>query len=484
MKTRVIQVEEPPIREPARWRRLVVRPTPAPTGLPYWLVGDWSRAVRDPLDLLRALPLIGAVVAILTGDTAHVGELLGGFLLVLIPRVLNVQRPFDLAFQIGVNLAIWGNVFGIFDAIYGYDKAVHFLLPCGTAMLGYILLCHLRLVPDLAEDAGLHDRIAMVVITLAFGLTIGGIFEIWEWLSNAVFGTEMYVSYGDSIADLIDDALGALMGGVILVLWTGRGWSTWRTPGAALRGEVPMPAGPPDRDADLLARFGARLARWRPPRGHSHEAVRPYPVLPRWLVGDWGRFVRDPVDLVRLALLAGAALALLQGDWGHALRFAVGFALALAVRAAEMPRPFDAAFALGAAFQSWGAYSGAIDAVPGMELAARAVASASMAAMLYLLLVRLRAVPDLSARSDLHERTGIALTATSLGFSVGMLYEIGAWATDGIFDGGASTFEGLIAAMAVDLVAAAAGAMCLVAWDRAGWATRRQPASALRSART
>jgi hypothetical protein len=89
--------------------------------------------------------------------------------------VLNVQRPFDLIFQLGMNLAVWGNVFGLFDKIYGYDKVVHFILPCGSAMMLYIALCHLRLVPDLSEDAGLHDRVAMVLVTLAFGLTVGGI---------------------------------------------------------------------------------------------------------------------------------------------------------------------------------------------------------------------------------------------------------------------------------------------------------------------
>ncbi len=138
--------------------------------------------------------------------------------------------------------------------------------------------------------------------------------------------------------------------------------------------------------------------------------MRPYPTLPAWLVGDWGRVVRDPVDLIRLSLLAGALLSVLQGDWDHAARFAFGFGTSVLVRLAEAPRPFDAAFALGMAFQAWGAFSGAYESVTGYEVTARVVASMSIAAMLYLLLVRIRAVPDLSGRSDIHERTGILLT--------------------------------------------------------------------------
>ena len=119
------------------------------------------------------------------------------------------------------------------------------------------------------------------------------------------------------------------------------------------------------------------------------------------------------------------------------------------------------------------------ESVDGYELTARVVASLSIAAMLYLLLVRIRAVPDLSGKTDIHERTGMALTATSLGFGVGMLYEIGAWASNGLFDAQPFTFDQLIGHMAVAFVASAAGAALLVFWDRAGWQTRRAPASML-----
>jgi hypothetical protein len=293
----------------------------------------------------------------------------------------------------------------------------------------------------------------------------------------------MYVSYGDSIGDLIDDTLGALAGGLILLFWTGRGWGTWRIPGAALCGLEPVPTAPPDRGQDRLMRFGDWLARLRPPRGHADEAARPYPTLPRWLVGDWGRVIRDPVDLIRLSLAAGALVALVQGDLAHAARFTFAFGVTVAVRELEAPRPFDAAFAIGMAFQAWGAWSGAFDSVAGYELVARISSSLGVAALLYLVLVRIRAVPDLTGKTDIHERTGIALAATSLGFGVAMLYEVGAWAANDLFDAGRLTFDELIAHMGVGFAASAAGAALLVFWDRAGWATRRVPASMLLKSR-
>ena len=74
--------------------------------------------------------------------------------------------------------------------------------------------------------------------------------------------------------------------------------------------------------------------------------------------------------------------------------------------------------------------------------------------------------------------------ATGLGFGVGMLYEIGAWASNGLFDAESFTFDQLISHMAIDFAASAAGATLLVMWDRRGWATRRVPALLLAEAHT
>ena len=49
---------------------------------------------------------------------------------------------------------MWGNVLALFDHVYGYDKVVHFMLPCGTAMLLYVTLGHLRLVPTSRRTPG------------------------------------------------------------------------------------------------------------------------------------------------------------------------------------------------------------------------------------------------------------------------------------------------------------------------------------------
>ena len=108
----------------------------------------------------------------------------------------------------------------------------------------------------------------------------------------------------------------------------------------------------------------------------------------------------------------------------------------------------------------------------GYEATARIVSSLSFAASFYLALVRIRAVPDLSGKTDIHERTGILLTATSLGFGVGMLYEVGAWAPNGLFDARPFTFDELIAHMTISFSASVGGGGTLLSLGPARLARR------------
>src|SRR3954469_25903055 len=187
-----------------------------------------SWVVRDAVDVLRLALLVGAFATLAVGPREQSFRLALTFVLVLIPRVIDVPRPFDLAFVIGMSFQAWGNVFGAFDSLYGYDKLVHFVLPCGASMLPYLCLIRLRVVPDLSEERGVHHQLGVVVITFAFGLSVGGIYELYEWFGDNVLGAHLAVSYGASIGDLVDDGLGSLLGGTLIVIWDRRGWGTRR----------------------------------------------------------------------------------------------------------------------------------------------------------------------------------------------------------------------------------------------------------------
>lgn len=425
------------------------------------------------LDLMRLALLIGAPITLALGPREQSFRLLLTFGLVLIPRALAVPRLFDLAFILAMSFQAWGNVFGAFDGIYGYDKVVHFLLPASASALLYLLLVRLRAMPDLASERGIHTAAGILATTMAFGLTLGGgLYELYEWFADTVLGADLYVSYGDSIGDLLDDTLGSLVGGALILVWNERGWSS-RRPGA------PSPAVRPraDRSGDRLVRRANRIiGRLRPPGADVH-VPRPFPRGPRWLVGDWSAVVRDPTDLVRLSLLAGAITAILLGDLEHAVRFAATLAATLVVRRLAVPRLFDLAFVVAMAFQAWGSFLGAFSSIGGYGAVVHLTVSASAACVLYLALIRLRVVPDLSEEHGIHQRAAIGMTATAFGFSVGIFYEIYVFVADHVLGADfAVSYDVLIGRLGLDFVGALGGAALMVVWASFGWGTRRIPA--------
>src|SRR5436853_7508977 len=111
--------------------------------MPTWLIGDWTPVVRDWVDVMRAAVLVGAIGFAFAGELANAVRLLITFFVMLVPRFLDVPRPFDFAFVLGMSLQAWGNGFGWFNSWGSYNKVVHFLLPLGVAPLLYLVLIRL-----------------------------------------------------------------------------------------------------------------------------------------------------------------------------------------------------------------------------------------------------------------------------------------------------------------------------------------------------
>jgi hypothetical protein len=66
-------------------------------------------------------------------------------------------------------------------------------------------------------------------------MTVGAVYEMYEYFADHVLGAHLHVDYGDTIADLLDDGLGALLGGALLVVWDVYGWGTRRrVPGSMI----------------------------------------------------------------------------------------------------------------------------------------------------------------------------------------------------------------------------------------------------------
>lgn len=192
------------------------------------LFGDWHPWLRDPLDLLRLAFLAGAIAGVALGDTETAVRMALTFVVTLAARRLDLPRPLDLAVIVGMALQAFGNAFGLFNQPWHYDKVVHFVLPAAVAPTVYVLLIRLALVPDLADRRTRAHPAGIAIVTLGLGMTVGVVYELYEYFAVNVLHAGLHVGYGDTIGDLLDDGVGSLIGGLLLMVWQSRGWGSVR----------------------------------------------------------------------------------------------------------------------------------------------------------------------------------------------------------------------------------------------------------------
>src|SRR5689334_116713 len=151
------------------------------------LLGDWGRVVRDPLDVLRLGLLAATVVIAVTGG--HWTNIAVSTAATIAVRPVNLPRVYDLAFILAMALTGLGDALGLYDDFRYFDVVVHFLAPFLVSPVVYILLARLDVLPDPAERGERHHLVGVFVVTLALGLAIGALWEMFEWTADHVVGS-------------------------------------------------------------------------------------------------------------------------------------------------------------------------------------------------------------------------------------------------------------------------------------------------------
>jgi hypothetical protein len=203
------------------------------------LLGDWTPWFRDGIDVLRLAILAGAVVYAVTGRTGEAAVLavLGG--VTVVARLVNLPRVYDLSVTLAMALQGFGETLGLYDEFVAFDDLVHFTLPMLTAPVIYIALARLDVVPDPRDETHLKHYVGIAIVTAALGVTVGALWEIYEWRSDAWLGTDLSESNDDTNGDLVRDTLGSLAGAALLVAWARFGWgSVRRIPGVNTHEDV------------------------------------------------------------------------------------------------------------------------------------------------------------------------------------------------------------------------------------------------------
>jgi hypothetical protein len=192
------------------------------------VMGDWSRAVRDPLDVLRLLFGAGAIAFAVAGDAAGAFNLALAFVVLVAARFANLPRIYDLALIVALAFTQGGEAVNLYDALPWYDRVVHFLVPMLSSQVLYLCLARLEVMPDPRQETLPRHEAGMFVAVFSLGLAVGALWEIFEWTSDGLFGSQLSQGNTDTVGDLIADASGSLAGGALMVLWAQRGWGSVR----------------------------------------------------------------------------------------------------------------------------------------------------------------------------------------------------------------------------------------------------------------
>jgi hypothetical protein len=172
--------------------------------------------IRPPLalaeviaDALRVLGLASIIVAF----TVVGGTAIPLFALVLlgqlIPRFLGLRPALDIAVGVVLLVAGWSNPLELYRAIPQWDLVMHFSANGLIAVIAYLLFLRFTTADHRPMAGG-------VIVTTAFGVTAGVVWELGEWFGHTFIDSAIVVDYNDTLGDLAIGALGSLVAALVM----------------------------------------------------------------------------------------------------------------------------------------------------------------------------------------------------------------------------------------------------------------------------
>jgi hypothetical protein len=165
-------------------------------------------------DVIRVLALASTVAAAIGWglvDLAVFALVLGG---TVVARMLALRPALDIAATATLLVSAWSSTLELYTTVPGWDLLVHAALNGLLSVMIIVLLERSRLLPDVASSRA--PRTTLVLLTTAFGLAAGVLWEIGEWAGLTFVDDSIFVSYTDSISDLAIGGAGSLVGGFAL----------------------------------------------------------------------------------------------------------------------------------------------------------------------------------------------------------------------------------------------------------------------------
>jgi uncharacterized membrane protein YjdF len=199
---------------------------------------------------------------------------------------------------------------------------------------------------------------------------------------------------------------------------------------------------------------------------------------PRIVYGDWTWFIRDSLDVLRLAFIGGTVTFAAEGRSDVVALTAASLVLLLA-RIIDLPRWFDFGLTVAMTLIAWGTALGLYGQWFYYDKVVHSLSPIAYAPVLYIALVRLGVVPDPGAA--IRERrvariAGIFIVTLAVGMAVGSGYESVEWFEDKFDILGGHFVKGLWDTetdLLADTTGSLVGATFLTVWAVRGWSSRR-----------
>jgi len=165
-------------------------------------------------DAVRVLGLVSVVVAGIGWSPVDAGIVAFVLPALLLPRFLGIRPWFDICCGTVILVAAWSNVLELYEAVAWWDLLVHFLCTGVIAVMLYLLLAMLWVVP--LPPAAPGAARTPIVLVACLGLAVSSVWEMVEWFGHTFISADIYVSYQDTIGDMVLGGLGALAGGLVV----------------------------------------------------------------------------------------------------------------------------------------------------------------------------------------------------------------------------------------------------------------------------
>lgn len=164
--------------------------------------------------IYRIFLMVAVIGSLIVGNFLNVGIALVALFITFIPQIIErrfgIHYPteFEIAIMVFIYLSlILGSVGKFYDLFPWWDTMLHTISGILFGLLGFSLVYHLN--RSSWEKIRL-SRAFIALFAFCFALSLGAIWEIYEYLVDSLFGWNMQRSgLPDTMSDLILDALGA-----------------------------------------------------------------------------------------------------------------------------------------------------------------------------------------------------------------------------------------------------------------------------------